>query len=251
MLRHGESTWNAENRFTGWVDVDLTETGEVEAREAGETLLAERELSGLDFDVVHTSVLTRAVRTANIALDVMGRSWLPVHRSWRLNERHYGGLQGLNKKETAARHGADQVALWRRSYDVPPPPLPPDDPASARFDRRYRGIPASVLPVTECLADVVERMLPYWEDAIAPELLRGERVLVVAHGNSMRALLKHLEAVPDDEIVGVNIPTGVPRLYELDDELVVAAEPRYLGDPDVVAAKAAAVANQAGAAAAR
>jgi 2,3-bisphosphoglycerate-dependent phosphoglycerate mutase len=251
MLRHGESTWNAENRFTGWVDVDLSEAGEGEARQAGQMLLEERERCGLDFDVVHTSVLTRAVRTANLALDVMERSWLPVRRSWRLNERHYGGLQGLNKKETADRHGAEQVALWRRSYDVPPPELPADDPGSARFDGRYRGIPPSVLPTTECLADVVERLLPYWEDAIGPELLRGERVLVVAHGNSLRALLKHLEAVPDDEIVGINIPTGVPRLYELDDELGLAAEPRYLADPDVVAAKAAAVANQAGAAAAR
>jgi 2,3-bisphosphoglycerate-dependent phosphoglycerate mutase len=251
LLRHGESVWNAENRFTGWVDVDLSVTGEAEGRQAGELLLAEREASGLDFDVVHTSVLTRAIRTANLALDVLGRSYLPVQRSWRLNERHYGALQGLNKAETAERHGGEQVALWRRSYDVPPPPLDHDDPGNARFDSRYASVPPSVLPATECLKDVVVRLLPYWEDAIAPDLLAGRTVLVAAHGNSLRALLKHLEGVADDEIVGINIPTGVPRCYELDGSLALAAEPRYLGNPEEIAAKAAAVANQAGAAAAR
>lgn len=251
LLRHGESVWNAENRFTGWVDVDLSPAGEAEAEQAGSLLLAEREASGLDFDVVHTSVLTRAVRTANIALDVLGRSWLPVTRSWRLNERHYGALQGLNKAETAERHGGEQVALWRRSYDVPPPVLSDEDAGHPRFDARYRSVPPSVLPGSECLADVVVRLLPYWEDAIGPGLLAGKSVLVVAHGNSLRALLKHLEGVSDGDIVGVNVPTGVPRIYELDGSLRLAAEPRYLGDPEAVAAKAAAVANQAGAAAAR
>ncbi|MGO9558678.1 MAG: 2,3-diphosphoglycerate-dependent phosphoglycerate mutase [Acidimicrobiales bacterium] len=245
LLRHGESAWNAENRFTGWVDVDLSKLGESEAQQAGELLLAEREASGLDFDKVHTSVLTRAVRTANITLDVLGRSFLPVERNWRLNERHYGALQGLNKAETAERHGADQVALWRRSYDVPPPPLPANDPGHPATDPRYRLVPRSVLPASECLADVVRRLLPYWEDAIAPDLLNGMTVLVVAHGNSLRALLKHLENVSDDDIVGINIPTGVPRVYELGATLELACEPRYLGDPTAVAAKAQAVANQA------
>lgn len=245
LLRHGESTWNAENRFTGWVDVDLSPAGEAEARNAGESLLAEREASGLDFETVHTSVLTRAVRTANLALDVLGRSYLPVARSWRLNERHYGALQGLNKAETAERHGAEQVALWRRSYDVPPDPLAPDDPRHPSFDSRYRLVPRSALPATECLADVVKRLLPYWEDAIAPQLLAGTSVLVVAHGNSLRALLKYLEGVTDDEIVGVNIPTGFPRVYEFDSSLALTAEPRYLGDAEAIAAKEQAVANQA------
>jgi 2,3-bisphosphoglycerate-dependent phosphoglycerate mutase len=251
LVRHGESSWNAENRFTGWVDVDLSLVGESEARQAGELLLAEREASGLDFDTVHMSVLTRAVRTANLALDVLDRSYLPVRRHWRLNERHYGALQGLNKAETAERHGAELVAQWRRSYDVPPPPLARDDPGHPAFDLRYRLVPRSVLPATECLADVVKRLLPYWEDAIAPELLDGKSVLVVAHGNSLRALLKHLEKVTDDAIVGVNIPTGVPRVYDLDESLELACEPRYLGDPAVVAAKAQAVANQAAVAPAR
>ncbi|MHB8456912.1 MAG: 2,3-diphosphoglycerate-dependent phosphoglycerate mutase, partial [Acidimicrobiales bacterium] len=233
------------NRFTGWVDVDLSPTGVREAGAAGELLLAERERTGLDFDTVHTSVLTRAVRTANLVLDVLGRAYLPVTRHWRLNERHYGALQGLNKAETAERHGSEQVALWRRSYDTSPPALPQDDPGSPAFDPRYRLVPRSALPVTECLADVVVRLLPYWEDAIAPELLSGKSVLVVAHGNSLRALLKHLEEVSDEEIVGTNIPTGVPRLYDLDDALELASEPVYLGDPQVVAARAKAVAAQA------
>ncbi len=247
LLRHGESAWNAENRFTGWVDVDLSPTGEKEAIEAGRLLVAEREASGLEPAVVHTSVLTRAVRTANLALDAMGRSYLPVRRHWRLNERHYGALQGLNKAETAERHGPEQVKLWRRSYDVPPPPLESDDPGHPAFDRRYAGVPRTALPATECLADVVRRLLPYYEDAIAADLSRRRSVLVVAHGNSIRALLKHLERVSDEEIVGVNIPTGIPRVYELDDRLELAGAPRYLGDPEAVAAKAEAVANQAAA----
>lgn len=245
LLRHGESTWNSENRFTGWVDVDLSPQGEIEAREAGSLLSAERDSSGLDFDVVHTSVLTRAVRTADIALGVLGRSYLPVRRHWRLNERHYGALQGLNKAEVAERHGAEQVAKWRRSYDVPPPPLEADEPGGVGTDARYRLVAPSALPATECLADVVKRLLPYWEDAIALDLLEGRSVLVVAHGNSLRALLKHLEKVSDDDIVGVNIPTGVPRVYELDDSLELAREPAYLGDAEAVAAKAEAVAAQA------
>ncbi len=242
LLRHGESTWNAENRFTGWVDVDLTERGEKEARQAGELLLAEREAAGLDFDVVFTSLLTRAVRTADIALSVMGRAYLPVRRHWRLNERHYGALQGLDKAETAARHGEEQVALWRRSYDLPPPPLGSDDPGHPRFDPRYRHVAPAALPATECLADVVARLVPYFEDAIAGELLAGRNVLVVAHGNSLRALYKYLEEISDEAIVGLNIPTGVPRLYRLDDRLGPAGEPRYLGDPDEIAAKARAIA---------
>jgi 2,3-bisphosphoglycerate-dependent phosphoglycerate mutase len=250
LLRHGESTWNAENRFTGWVDVDLTAAGEEEAREAGRLLLAERGQGGLDFAVVYTSVLTRAVRTANIVLDVLDRSYLPVRRHWRLNERHYGALQGLNKAETAERFGRDQVLLWRRSYSVRPEPLAPDDPSHPAFDSRYFGVPASALPATECLADVVARLVPYFEDAIAPELASGQNVLVVAHGNSLRALLKHLEGVSDNDIVSVNIPTGVPRLYELDPRMRLAAEPRYLGDPDSVARKARAVSEQASARAA-
>lgn len=245
LLRHGESLWNAENRFTGWVDVDLSARGEDEARQAGKLLLLEREATGLDFDCVHTSVLTRAVRTANLALDVLGRSYLPVRRHWRLNERHYGGLQGLNKAETSERHGTDQVNLWRRSYDVPPPALAADDRSLTGFDERYRLVPPSALPLTECLADVVRRLVPYFEDVIAADLLQGRSVFVVAHGNSLRALVKYLEEVPDEVIPHVNIPTGVPRLYELDSSLGLAAEPRYLGDAAAVAAKEQAVANQA------
>ncbi len=245
LLRHGESTWNAENRFTGWTDVDLSAAGEEEAREAGSLLLREREACGLDFDTVHTSVLTRAVRTADLALEVMSRTWLPVRRHWRLNERHYGALQGLNKSEMAERYGTEQVHLWRRSYDVPPDPVSEGDSRHPLSDARYRLVPASALPATECLADVVARLLPYWEDAIAPELLGGRRVLVVAHGNSLRALVKHLEKIADDEIVALNIPTGVPRVYELGDRLELAIEPRYLGDADLVEAKARAVAAQA------
>lgn len=245
LLRHGESTWNAENRFTGWEDVDLSERGEGEAREAGGLLRAERESSGLEFHVVFTSVLTRAVRTANACLDVLGRSYLPVHRHWRLNERHYGALQGLNKAETAERFGAEQVKLWRRSYDVPPPALAPGDERHPAFDSRYRLVPRSALPSSECLADVVRRFLPYFEDSIAPALLAGRNALVVAHGNSLRAMLKYLEGVSDSDIVEINIPTGIPRLYRFDDVLDLVEEPRYLGDPDAVASAAKAVADQA------
>jgi 2,3-bisphosphoglycerate-dependent phosphoglycerate mutase len=241
ILRHGQSTWNAENRFTGWTDVDLSERGEAEAREAGRLLAAEPDL---EIDTVHTSVLRRAVRTANLALDEMERSYLPVQRSWRLNERHYGALQGLNKRETAERHGLDQVKIWRRSYDVPPPAVGIDDENHPINDARYRAIPTSALPATECLADVVRRMLPYWEDDIAPQLIDGRTVLVAAHGNSLRALVKQLESISDSDIVGLDIPTGIPRVYQLDDRLDVVGA-RYLGDAEAAKAAAEAVARQA------
>jgi len=242
LLRHGESTWNLENRFTGWVDVDLSERGVAEGREAGR-LLAEE---GLAFDIVHTSLLLRAIKTADIALEVMGLSWLPVKRHWRLNERHYGALQGLDKKETAARHGKEQVHVWRRSYDVPPPALEPDDERHPRFDPRYAPLAPEQLPATECLADVVARMLPYWYDGIVPDIREGRRVLVVAHGNSLRALVKHLDGISDEEIPGLNIPTGLPLVYELDDDLRPLRPGRYLGDPEAAARAAEAVARQAG-----
>jgi 2,3-bisphosphoglycerate-dependent phosphoglycerate mutase len=241
LVRHGQSTWNLENLFTGWTDVGLTEQGQEEARAAGR-LMAEE---GLDPDVLHTSVLVRAIETAEIALKVMGRQYLPVRRSWRLNERHYGDLQGLNKKETAERHGAEQVLLWRRSYDVPPPPLEPDDERHPRHDPRYRDLPPDLLPSTECLKDVVVRMLPYWHDMIVPHLLAGRLPLVVAHGNSIRALVKHLDGISDEEIVGLNIPTGLPLVYELDDSFQPVSS-RYLGDAEAAAAAAEAVARQAG-----
>ena len=241
ILRHGQSTWNLENLFTGWRDVPLTPLGEQEALAAGRTIAA----SGLTFDTSHTSVLTRAVLTHHLALAEMGQVWLPVQRSWRLNERHYGALQGLNKKETTERHGAEQTHLWRRSYDVPPPPVEESSPEHPVNDPRYRLLPRDVLPASECLRDVVLRALPYWYDAVAPQLMAGMNVLVTAHGNSLRALLKHLEGVSDEEIADVNIPTGAPRRYEFDDRLdVVSAE--YMGDADAVAAAAAAVAAQAG-----
>ena len=241
LLRHGQSTWNLENVFTGWRDVPLTEQGEAEAV-AGGRLMAE---AGLRFDIAHTSVLTRAVVTNHLALNEMGQVWLPVQRHWRLNERHYGALQGLDKKATAERHGAEQTKLWRRSYDVPPPPVDESSPEHPVNDLRYRALPREVLPASECLADVVTRVLPYWQDVIAPQLLAGLDVLVTAHGNSLRALLMHLEGVSTYEIAEVNIPTGVPRRYDLDESLhVVNAE--YLGDQDAVAAAAAAVAAQAG-----
>lgn len=241
LLRHGESTWNKENLFTGWTDVPLSERGIEEARAAGRLMREE----GLTFDIVFTSLLVRAIRTAEIALEELGQSWLPVERSWRLNERHYGALQGLNKKELAQRYGSEQVFRWRRSYDVPPPPLEPDDPRHPRHDPRYRLLPPDVLPATECLKDVVARMLPYWQDAIAPRLLEGKRVLVVAHGNSLRALVKHLDGIGDDAIAQLNIPTGIPLLYRLDDELR-PIERRYLGDEEAARAAAEAVARQAG-----
>ncbi len=246
LLRHGQSTWNAENLFTGWVDVDLTQAGEGEAVSGGALLAG---ASDLDLRVVHTSVLTRAVRTANLALDAAGRSWIPVRRHWRLNERHYGDLQGRNKKETAEQYGAEQVKLWRRSYDTPPPPLPAGDPRHPAGDPRYRDVPADALPATECLADVVKRALPYWDDAIVPDLLetgaRGGAVLVVAHGNSIRALRKHIDGISDAKIVDLEIPTGIPFRYRLSDELSVT-DAGYLGDPEAARTAAEAVARQAG-----
>jgi 2,3-bisphosphoglycerate-dependent phosphoglycerate mutase len=244
LLRHGESTWNAENLFTGWTDVDLSPRGEAEARGAGQ-LLADEQDRGLDLQVVHTSVLTRAVRTANLALDELGRSWLPVRRHWRLNERHYGALQGKNKKETAEEFGLEKVKVWRRSYDTPPPPLSLDDERHPVHDPRYREVPASALPATECLADVVSRLLPYWEDVVVPDLRIFGAVLIVAHGNSIRALVKHLKSISDDDIVGLEVPTGVPWVFHLDGSLTVADD-RFLGDPAAVAEAAAAVARQAG-----
>jgi 2,3-bisphosphoglycerate-dependent phosphoglycerate mutase len=241
ILRHGQSEWNRLNLFTGWHDVALTETGIAEAIQAGRTMLE----AGLRFDTSHTSLQTRAVVTQNLALESMGLSWLPVERSWRLNERHYGALQGLDKKETTERHGPEQVHLWRRSYDTPPPPVDLDSPEHPANDPRYAHLPPEVLPATECLKDVVARVLPYWQDRIAPQLQAGLDVLVTAHGNSLRALLKHLEGVSDAEIAEVNIPTGAPRRYTFDDRLgLVAAE--YLGDQAAIAAAAAAVAAQAG-----
>jgi 2,3-bisphosphoglycerate-dependent phosphoglycerate mutase len=241
IVRHGESTWNCENLFTGWHDVPLSEAGEAESAAAGDTL---RE-AGLWFDILHTSLLTRAVQTATLALDRLGQPWLPAERSWRLNERHYGALQGLDKRETTERHGAEQTKLWRRSYDVPPPPVSRDDPEHPCHDRRYHRLAPDVLPASECLKDVVARVLPYWYDAVVPQLRAGLVPLVVAHGNSLRALAKHLEGISDAEIAELNIPTGVPRQYELDDALRVV-DARYLGDADAVAAAAAAVAQQAG-----
>ena len=244
LLRHGESAWNAQNLFTGWVDVELTPKGEDEARKAGRQMAAEQ---GLDLRVLHTSVLVRAITTAELALREAGRSWLPVRRHWRLNERHYGALQGLNKKEVAARHGEDQVHLWRRSYDVPPPPLSADDPQRPTTDPRYRDVAPDDLPATECLADVVGRVVPYWEDSIVPDLRaegpRGGAVLVVAHGNSIRALRKHIEHIADAEIPGLEIPTGIPYRCRLDDQLsVLSAE--YLGDPEEALAAEEAVRRQ-------
>jgi 2,3-bisphosphoglycerate-dependent phosphoglycerate mutase len=225
IIRHGQSAWNAENRFTGWIDVDLSRLGEREAISAGRLLAAE---AGLTIDVCLTSLLTRSIRTADLSLHAAGLSFVPVRRHWRLNERHYGALQGLDKAETAALHGADQVKAWRRSYDVAPPPLDWEDHTHPRFDARYRLVPVSALPATESLADVVHRLLPYYEDAIAPELLDGKTVVVVAHGNSLRALVKHLEGISDDEIVQLEVPTGVPRVYDFDDSLQIIRS-RYLG----------------------
>ena len=240
LLRHGESTWNKENRFTGWTDVDLSDRGRAEAQEAG-TLLRE---GGYVFDVAFTSVLRRAIRTLWIALDVMDLMWIPVSKSWRLNERHYGALQGLNKAETAAKHGEEQTKIWRRSYDIPPPPLASDDPRHPSHDPRYAGLAKSELPATESLKDTVERFLPYWHGTIAPAIRSGQRVLIAAHGNSLRALVKYLDRISDREIVELNIPTGIPLVYELDDDLRPVRH-QYLGDPAAAAAAAARVANQA------
>jgi 2,3-bisphosphoglycerate-dependent phosphoglycerate mutase len=242
LLRHGQSTWNAEGLFTGWVDVDLTDRGETEARTAGSLLAAEQD-RGLDLRVLHTSVLTRAVRTANLALDELGRTWIPVRRHWRLNERHYGALQGKNKKETTAEFGVDQVRVWRRSYSTRPPAIAEELHPS--HDSRYGLVPASALPDSECLADVVNRMVPYWEDAIVPDLHTHGAVLVVAHGNSLRALVKYLTGLTDDEVVSLEIPTGVPWWFRLADDLSVTEE-RQLGDPAAIAAAKEETAHQAG-----
>src|SRR5512135_933146 len=240
LLRHGESEWNKSNQFTGWVDVDLSEKGEAEARRGGE-LLREHDLLP---DILHTSVQRRAIRTANLALDVADRLWIPVRRTWRLNERHYGALQGKNKKQTLEQYGEDQFMLWRRSYDVPPPPLDADDPMHPRFDPRYANLPPDVLPATECLQDVVVRMLPWWYDGIVPDLLAGRRVLVAAHGNSLRALVKHLDGMSDAAVVGLNIPTGIPLRYDLDEHMrVVNPGGEYL-DPDAARAAIEAVKSQ-------
>ena len=239
LLRHGESEWNKENRFTGWVDVDLSEKGRQEAKAAGQLLKAQ----GFTFDRAFSSVLKRAIRTLWMVQDEMDLLWLPVERSWRLNERHYGGLQGLNKAETAAKHGEQQVKVWRRSYDTPPPPMSADDAAQQGRDPRYASLAPGEMPVTECLKDTVARFLPHWHDTIAPAIRRGERVIIVAHGNSLRALVKYLDGISDDDIVELNIPTGMPLVYELDADLRKVSS-RYL---DEAAAKAAAeaVANQA------
>ena len=218
LLRHGQSSWNLENRFTGWWDVGLTDEGQAEARAAATALTR----AGIEPDIVHTSLLRRAIQTANTTLDEMGRAWLPVRRHWRLNERHYGALTGLNKAETAELHGAEQVHLWRRSYEIPPPPMPGGHPFDPNDDARYSALSSDKLPRTECLADVVARLLPYWHDAIAPDLAAGHTVLVAAHGNSLRALVKHLDGIGDAEIADLNIPTGVPLVYELNDGLAVA-----------------------------
>jgi 2,3-bisphosphoglycerate-dependent phosphoglycerate mutase len=240
LVRHGESTWNAEGRFAGWVDVGLSDHGAAEAVNGGRLL---RE-SGLRPDVLHTSVLTRAIQTAHLTLEVAGLLWLPVRRSWRLNERHYGALQGKNKAQTRQDFGDEQFMLWRRSYDVPPPPLPDDDEYSQVADPRYALLPPELLPRTECLKDVLGRMMPYWEDAIVPDLAADRTVLVVAHGNSLRALVKHLDSIPDEEIAQLNIPTGIPLVYELGaDYRPKVPGGRYL-DPQAAEAGAAAVANQ-------
>jgi 2,3-bisphosphoglycerate-dependent phosphoglycerate mutase len=239
LLRHGQSTWNLENRFTGWTDVDLTEQGRREAAEAARLLTG----GGYDFDVAYTSVLKRAIRTLWIALDGMDRMWIPEIRDWRLNERHYGALQGLNKAETAARHGEEQVKLWRRSYDVPPPPLDADDERHPARQPMYAGLPPQLLPRTESLKDTVARFLPCWHEVIAPDIRRGRRVLICAHGNSLRALVKYLDGVSDAEIVELNIPTGIPLVYELDDELRPLRH-AYLGDPEAARKAAEAVAKQ-------
>ncbi|HEX6471645.1 MAG TPA: phosphoglyceromutase [Streptosporangiaceae bacterium] len=240
LLRHGESVWNAEGLFTGWVDVDLSEKGENEALTGGDLLLD----ADIKPDVVHTSVLKRAIRTANIALDVADLLWLPVRRSWRLNERHYGALQGKNKAQTREEFGEEQFMIWRRSYDTPPPPIADDDPLSQVRDPRYAGLPSELIPRTECLADVLVRMLPYWYDAIVPDLAGGRTVLVAAHGNSLRALVKHLDAVSDEEITGLNIPTGIPLVYELDDDYVPLKRGGEYLDPDAAKASIEAVKNQ-------
>jgi len=239
LLRHGESVWNKENRFTGWTDVALTEQGTREAVEAGRTLKSE----GYCFDIAFTSVLKRAIKTLWLVMEEMELMWIPVHRSWRLNERHYGALQGLDKAETAAKHGMEQVHIWRRSYDIRPPALTPEDDRNPAKDPRYTDLSSKDLPLTECLKDTVERFLPYWIGSIAPEVKAGKRVLIAAHGNSLRALVKYLDQVADDDIVGLNIPTGIPLVYELKDDLT-PVDHTYLGDPEAVRKATQAVADQ-------
>ncbi len=240
LVRHGESEWNKENRFTGWTDVDLSGKGIEEAKSAGEILKSE----GFVFDMAFTSVLKRAIRTLWLTLDELNLMWIPVERAWELNERHYGSLQGLNKAETAAKYGEEQVKIWRRSYDIQPPALEKTDPRFPGNDPRYKGLSESELPVTECLKDTVKRVVPFWEERIVPLIENGKRIIIVAHGNSLRALVKHLDKIPDDEIVELNIPTGTPLVYELDENLIPLNH-YYLGNAEEIASKAAAVANQA------
>jgi len=239
LLRHGESDWNRENRFTGWTDVDLSDKGLEEAKQAGQVL----QIEGFTFDLAFTSVLKRAIRTLWIALDQMDLMWIPEIKSWRLNERHYGALQGLNKAETAAKFGEAQVHIWRRSYDIQPPALEKSDPRYPGYDPRYRDLGDTELPLTECLKDTVERFLPYWHHAIVPEVRSGKKIIIAAHGNSLRALVKYLDNIPDDKIVGLNIPTGMPLVYELDQDLKPLKN-YYLGDPEAVERAMQAVANQ-------
>jgi 2,3-bisphosphoglycerate-dependent phosphoglycerate mutase len=239
LIRHGESTWNLENRFTGWTDVDLTPTGVEQARNAGRMLKAE----GYEFDVAYTSVLKRAIRTLWLTLDEMDRTWLPVLKHWRLNERHYGALQGLNKADMAKQYGDAQVLVWRRSYDTPPPALEAIDPRSERSDHRYAKLDAADVPLTECLKDTVARVMPFWNESMAPAIKAGKRIVVAAHGNSIRALVKYLDGISDNDIVGLNIPNGIPLVYELDENLKPIRH-YYLGDAEAAAAAAAAVASQ-------
>ncbi len=239
LIRHGESEWNKENRFTGWKDVDLSEKGREEARSAGELLRAQ----GFEFDLAYTSVLKRAIRTLNSILEEMDTLWLPVIKNWRLNERHYGNLQGLNKAETAAKYGDEQVHIWRRSYDIPPPPMDASDQRNPRNDRRYNDLSDAEIPLTECLKDTVLRFLPYWENEIAPKVRDGKRLIIAAHGNSLRALVKYLDGIADQEIVKINIPTGVPLVYELDAQLK-PIKSYYLGDAEAIRKAQEAVANQ-------
>ena len=240
LLRHGQSEWNLKNLFTGWIDVDLTEQGRTEAAEAARLIEAE----GLDFDLAYTSTLKRAIRTLWIVMDGMDRMWVPVIRAWELNERHYGALQGLDKAETVRRHGEEQVLIWRRSFDVPPPPMDDDDPRHPRFEARYADVDPARLPSTESLKDTLARVRPYWENEIAPQVRAGRKVIIAAHGNSLRALVKMLDGLDDEEVLKLNIPTGIPLVYELDEELAAVSR-RYLGDPEAAKRAAEAVANQA------
>ncbi len=239
LIRHGESVWNKENLFTGWTDVVLSDKGVLEAKKGGAVLKKE----GFDFDIAYTSLLTRAIKTLDLALEELGLSWIPVQKCWELNERHYGSLQGLNKSQTAEKYGEDQVKIWRRSYDTPPPPLEKSDERYPGHDKRYSGLTEKQLPLTECLKDTVERVIPFWENIVLKDIKEGKSVVVVAHGNSLRALVKHLEGISDDDIIEINIPTGMPLVFELDDNYK-ATKKYYLGDPEEVKAAMDAVANQ-------